>query len=274
LLIASFNIQTLGEKKVSNPVIVDRLASVLQLFDVIAIQEIRATNQTILDQLLQHVNARGRRYNYVLGPRLGRTISKEQYAYVYDTDRVVTGIEASYTIDDREDLLHREPLVARFVTRVPPGYTPFTFSLVNIHTDPDEVKQELPVMHTVLRGVREYEWATAREDDVMMMGDLNAAPSKFGNLAKIPGIFWVINDQPTNTRRTEIYDNILFDRELTNEFTGRSGVVDLAEMFGISTSEALEISDHMPVWAEFSMIEQPVDSPVSFAKETLPASRR
>ncbi len=56
--------------------------------------------------------------------------------------------------------------MARFVTRVPPNVSPFTFSLVNIHTDPDEVETELPVMATVLKGIREFEYMSAREDDV------------------------------------------------------------------------------------------------------------
>jgi len=257
ILIASFNIQAFGVKKVSDPVVVDRIAKILRLFDVVAIQEVRATDQTVLPQLIQIVNSQGARYDFILGPRLGRTDSKEQYCYVYDTSRILSSPTASYTVNDTADLLHREPLVGRFATRVPAGYPPFTFSLMNIHTDPGEVKQELPVMHTVLHAVREYEWTTAREDDVLMMGDLNAAPSKFGNLAKVPGIHWVISDQPTNTRRTELYDNILFDRGPTNEYMGRSGVLDMATVFGITIDEALKVSDHNPIWAEFSIVEQP-----------------
>ena len=33
----------------------------------------------------------------------------------------------------------------------------------------------------------------------------------------------------TNTRRNKMYDNIVFDRRATTEFTGRWGVVDLDE---------------------------------------------
>ncbi len=256
-LVASFNIQAFGEKKVSDPVVVQRIVEILRLFDVTAIQEVRAMDQTVLPRLIELVNAQGARYDFILGPRLGRSNSKEQYCYVYDTTRILSSPSASYTVNDTADLLHREPLVGRFATRVPPGYPPFTFSLMNIHTDPGEVKQELPVMHTVLAAVREYEWATAREDDVMMLGDLNAAPSKFGNLAQVPGIYWVINDQPTNTRRTEIYDNILFDRGPTNEFTGRAGVLEMTKIFGIPIDEALKVSDHNPIWAEFTSVELP-----------------
>jgi endonuclease/exonuclease/phosphatase family metal-dependent hydrolase len=269
ILIASFNIQAFGVKKVSDPVVVDRIAKILRLFDVIAIQEVRATDQTVLPQLIQIVNSQGARYDFILGPRLGRTDSKEQYCYIYDTNRILSSPTASYTVNDTADLLHREPLVGRFATRVPSGYPPFTFSLMNIHTDPGEVKQELPVMHTVLHAVREYEWSTAREDDVLMMGDLNAAPSKFGNLAQVPGIYWVISDQPTNTRRTELYDNILFDRGPTNEFIGKAGVLDMATVFGITIDESLKVSDHNPIWAEFSIVEQPSPYSASASNGTM-----
>ncbi len=274
ILIASFNIQTFGVKKVSNPKLANRLAQLIRCFDVVAVQEIRAKDQTVIPQLLAYVNANGARYDYVIGPHLGRTVSVEQYAFIYDSDRVITKPEATYTIEDQADLLHREPLVSRFVTRVPNGFVPFSFALMDIHTDPDEVKQELPVMHTVFKSVREYEWATVREDDVILLGDLNAGPSMFGQLATMPGIHWAIHNQPTNTRRTELYDNIIFDRELTNEFTGRSGVLDLREAFNINESEALEISDHCPIWAEFSIVEQPSSGNYSMAGENSPPQRR
>jgi len=125
ILIASFNIQAFGEKKVTNPKTAQRLATMIGMFDVVAIQEVRATDQTVLPQLLKYINANGARYDYIIGPRLGRTVSKEQYAYIYDSTRLISSPEASYTVDDKADLLHREPLVARFLTRVPQGYRPF-----------------------------------------------------------------------------------------------------------------------------------------------------
>jgi hypothetical protein len=47
----------------------------------------------------------------------------------------------------------------------------------------------------------------------------------------------------------------LFDRRATAEFTGRSGVDDLIREFDLSMREAVETSDHLPVWAEFSVYE-------------------
>jgi deoxyribonuclease-1-like protein len=274
ILIASFNIQTFGKKKMEDQWVIERIIAVLRQFDVVAIQEVRAEDQTTIPRLIQLINAQGARYDYLIGPRLGRSVSKEQYAFIYDTASVVSSPDAIYTIKDEADLLHREPLVARFVTRVPPNFQPFSFSLVNMHTDPDEVRTELPVMHTVLKGIREFEYVSAREDDVILMGDLNANPSQFGTLGQIPGIYWTVSDEPTNTIRKSIWDNIIFDRGLTNEYTGRSGVLDLCDMFGIKTEEALRISDHLPIWAEFSTLEQMPGANAQFVQDNRQSSRR
>ena len=274
ILIASFNIQTFGKKKLEDQRVIERIVAVIRQFDIVAIQEVRAEDQTTIPRLVQLINSQGARYDYLLGPRLGRSVSKEQYAYIYDTASVVSSPDAIYTIEDNADLLHREPLVARFVTRVPPNVRPFSFSLVNMHTDPDEVKMELPVMHTVLKGIREFEYLSAREDDVILMGDLNASPKQFGTLGQIPGIYWTVDNEPTNTIRKSTWDNIIFDRGLTNEYTGRSGVLDLTDMFGIKTEEALRISDHLPIWAEFSTMEQIPGTRAQFVESNLQPARR
>jgi hypothetical protein len=88
------------------------------------------------------------------------------------------------------------------------------------------------------------------------MGDMNVEPKNFGSLAQVPGLVSLINE-PTNTRRTKIWDNILIDRELSNEFTGRAGVMDLEQLFRITREEALDISDHLPIWSEYYAVEMP-----------------
>ena len=50
-------------------------------------------------------------------------------------------------------------------------------------------------------------------------------------------------------------DNIVFDSLATVEFTGRSGVVDFLRALNLTVEQAREISDHLPVWAEFSVYE-------------------
>jgi endonuclease/exonuclease/phosphatase family metal-dependent hydrolase len=250
--IASFNIQVFGESKLAKPQVMHVLADVARQFDVLAIQEVRARRQDILPRFIDQINAAGRSYEFAIGPRLGRTTSTEQYAFVFDSQRIEIDREGMYTISDPDDLLHREPLVAGFRVRGPPAERAFTFTLINIHTDPDETDTELDALDDVFRAVR----ADGRqEDDVILLGDLNVDDEHLGQLGQVPDIAWAVLGTPTNTRGTRQYDNLVFDQRATTEFTGRVGVLDLMREYNLTLDEALEVSDHLPVWAEFDAEE-------------------
>ena len=66
----------------------DVLADIIRTYDIIAIQEIRVASQTALPTLVNLVNADSSQYDYVVSERLGRTTSKEQYAYIYNTQTI------------------------------------------------------------------------------------------------------------------------------------------------------------------------------------------
>lgn len=265
--IASFNIQVFGQSKSSKPQVMEKLASIVRKFDIVAIQEIRAKDQSIIPNFVELVNRSGVHYDYVIGPRLGRTISKEQYVYVFDTRSVEIDRTWLYTVDDPDDLLHREPYVAWFRTRAVAPEQAFTFSLANIHTDPDETDIELDVLDDVFHAVQND---GREEDDVIILGDLNVDEYHLGELGQIPGIEWAIAGVPTNTRGTEAYDNIVFHGPSTNEYLGRSGVYDFMREFNLTEEEALDVSDHLPVWAEFSVFEGGVPGRVA----TLPSEEQ
>jgi len=249
--VASFNIQVFGEKKLAKPRVQNLLAEIVRHFDIVAIQEIRS-KQEIMPRFMDAVNATGRHYDFVVGPRLGRSTSKEQYAFVYDTASIEIDRNALYTVADPDDLLHREPLVGWFRVRGPPPDQAFTFSLVDIHTDPDETKQELDALADVFRAVRDD---GRGEDDVILLGDLNVDDHHLGRLGQLSQIHWAISGVATNTRGNKLYDNIIFSDVATSEYMGRWGVFDMVREFNLTIDEALEISDHMPVWAEFSLYE-------------------
>ena len=249
--VASFNIQVFGQSKLAKPDVMSVLAAVVRRFDVVAIQEIRS-KEPVLPQFVEEINSAGRHYKFVIGPRLGRSISKEQYAYIYDATRVELLPDSVYTVNDPKDMLHREPLIARFRIRGPPADEAMTFTLINIHTDPDLVKKEINVLDNVWEAVLRD---GSGEDDVIMLGDFNASEAQLGELNRVPNLKWAIAGKPTNTRRTKTYDNILFDGRRTAEFAGRSGVLDLMQEFGMTRQKALRVSDHFPVWAEFQPIE-------------------
>jgi deoxyribonuclease-1-like protein len=248
ITIGSFNIQVFGESKIAKPQVVDVLARVVRGFDVVAIQEVRAKSDSVIPQFISAINADGSRYAFVIGPRLGRTASKEQYTFIYDTTRIELDPSSVGTSPNPGDRLHRPPLHARFRTRANPPEAGFSFWLVDTHTDPDEVKQEVDALAQVFM---EMKALRPDEDDVILLGDLNASPQQFGRIRQIPGIGWAVSGVPTNTRRNKTYDNIIFDQAATTEYTGRWGVLDLQNTFGLSLDKALEVSDHNPVWATF-----------------------
>ncbi|NQW46975.1 MAG: endonuclease/exonuclease/phosphatase family protein [Planctomycetes bacterium] len=248
ITIASFNIQVFGESKMAKPQVVDVLARVVRTFDIVAIQEIRAKSDQIIPEFVRRVNADGSRYQFVIGPRLGRTASKEQYVFIYDTNRIELDPTSVGTLPDPSDRLHRPPLHARFRVRANPPELGFSFWLVDTHTDPDEVPQEVDALADVFLAMKSLR---PDEDDVILLGDLNAAPVQFGRIKQIPAITWAVSGVPTNTRRSKTYDNLIFDQIATSEYTGRWGVVDLQNTFGLSIDKALEVSDHNPVWAAF-----------------------
>jgi deoxyribonuclease-1-like protein len=116
--IASFNLDDFTAAKAGQPHVMARLAEILARFDIVAVQEIRARNQDLLPRLVAAMNDAGRQCEYVIGPRIGRSV-KEQYAYVFDTASVAVDRSEVYTVNDPHDLLHREPLVAWFRVRGP-----------------------------------------------------------------------------------------------------------------------------------------------------------
>jgi deoxyribonuclease-1-like protein len=254
--LASYNIQVFGDEKSRKPYVMQTLALAVRNFHVVAIQEIRTQDSYFLDNFLRnYVNAGGRHfYDYVIGPRLGRSKSKEQYAFIYDTTAVEVNRNGIYTVNDPQDLLHREPLVAQFRVRGPAPTEAFTFVLVNIHTDPDETDEELDTLADVYRAVRQ---ASGGEDDIIILGDLNVDDRHLGRLGEIPGIRPIASRVLTNTRQTALYDNFVVHQPSTAEFTGRWGVFDVKQLVSppLTIDQALELSDHMPIWAEFSAYE-------------------
>lgn len=262
--IATFNIQVFGASKSSKPEVMRQLATVFLQFDVVAVQEIRGDPKIPMDALLREISRQGGRYRGIHGPPIGRTSQTECYGYVWDQERIDIVENSDYLVDDPLDRMHRQPMVASFQTRVAPvdSRLPFRFTLINVHTDPDEVRgdtpeNELNVLDDVFQSVRNYEYETNGEDDFILLGDLNVDVKGLRELGEIPGMVSLIGDVPTNTRQTKCYDHMLIDSRVTTEFLHRSGVLNLERFFGIEQAAALKISDHYPVWAEFSVYEAP-----------------
>jgi len=253
--IASFNIQVFDNTKASKPYVMQELADIVNQFDVVAIQEVHSRDEFLIPKFVQLINRSGRQFDSIIGPRLGITTSKEQYVYLFDTQKVEVDRQSIYTVSDPDGLLHREPLVATFRTRGVDPDQAFTFTLINMRTDtdPDIAIQEMDVLAEVYRVVRR---SSRGEDDIILLGDFNVDDRHLGRLGQLPGMLPLIAGVWTNTRQNKQYDNLIIHQPSTTEYSGRSGVFDFMRFKNLSLQQAIQVSDHFPVWAEFSIYER------------------
>lgn len=252
--IATFNIQTLGNAKADHPDLMGQIAAIIRQFDLVAIQEIRNQNQTVLPELVGLLRAAtGREWVFVASPPQGRSVHyREQAAFVFDLRKIALDESGAYPVQDPDDLLIRPPFVGWFRAVGPPADHALTFSLVNLHLDASRPEAELAFLQQLHRAVRND---GRGEDDVILLGDFNAGDRLLDASTRKSQLVRVVTGQPTNTRGTCQYDNILFDGLATVEYLGTGGVFDFLRHFNLTLEQALAISDHLPVWAEFSVVE-------------------
>ena len=162
--LASFNIQIFGKSKREKTDVMQALTDIVSQYDIIAIQEVRDSTEETVPYFVERLNqASGKAYASVTGQRVGRSSSKEQYAFIYDTSKIsYTG--GSYTWKDTLDIFEREPFIAQFKAGN------FDFVLANIHTKPADAKAEIMALEQVLKDADEY---FTDDNDVIVLGDYN-----------------------------------------------------------------------------------------------------
>ncbi|WP_292464540.1 endonuclease/exonuclease/phosphatase family protein [Methanolobus sp.] len=244
--VGAFNVQVFGVTKASKPDVMTVLADIIRTYDVIAIQEIRDSSQTALPALVNLVNSDGSQYDYVVSERLGRTSSKEQYAYIYNTHTVSISNAHTYPEPDGTDPFHRQPYIAS-IEALQGNYDAV---LMVIHTDPDEATEEINALGDVLAYAQSQ---NPDEGDFIIMGDLNADGSYFDEdgTSDLDAYYWVIDDsQDTTTKSTDYtYDRIILTD--TSDLHREYGVHRYDLVYNLTQEQTVAVSDHYPVFAEF-----------------------
>ncbi|MCA9127193.1 MAG: hypothetical protein KDB22_08905 [Planctomycetales bacterium] len=249
--IAGFDVEALGSAKLSKPQIMTALVGILRQFDVIALQEIESSRDDILPRLVEALNHSGKSYDYLIGPRVGRDDRREQFAVIFDTNRVETDRYQLYTVDDPQDLMRYEPLVAWFRCKDAAADRAFTFSLINVHIDPENAERERELLHSLADLVA---GDGRQEDDWIMLGNFSQGAEQLYALER-EAIRIALRDVPTDVTGTQLMDTVLFSSLATVEYTGRAGAFDFLRKYNFGLEQALEVSSHLPVWAEFSVLE-------------------
>jgi len=250
--IAAFNIQVFGRTKRQKDYVMDVLTDIVREFDIVFIQEIRDASEETAPYFLQKINEmEGAEYRFVRSERLGRTASKEAYAYFYNSETVEFIEDSDYVYNDVDDVFEREPYIASFRSGN------FDFTLVGIHTKPDDAYSEIGNLTHVVNSVLSE---NPNEKDIIVLGDLNADGTYFDeddltNPFKASKFYWVItNDVDTMTTTDYTYDRIvLMNATYSQEYVEDSaGVFYFDIEYEISNSPLIEeVSDHYPIYAEY-----------------------
>jgi endonuclease/exonuclease/phosphatase family metal-dependent hydrolase len=230
----------------ANPDVVSILTDIVSLADVIAIQEVRTANIEPVERFMRYLPAR---YAYVIGPREGRSSSKEQYWIIYDTYKV--RMLAAETWSDPEDIFERNPFAVFFQT-----LDKFDFIIINNHIQPGSAYKEINALPRVV----DYYRRNWHESDILLVGDFNADGSYYDE-----DLLWdvfpsdqyrivISNEYDTSVAPSaNTYDRIIITSSTLEDYAEKCGVLRFDELYTFDqyTIRPRDVSDHYPIWAEF-----------------------
>ena len=253
LRIASFKINANSPPR-SDPHAMHVLTHLCSQFDIVALQGIDNRSAAWLAEISKNVATatNGGVTFGVLNDRSKIETGQPQFAILFNTRTLDLDQSQWYSVNDPDSLLAQEPLVGWFRAKRAPTNEAFTFTLANIQLDNHRPDLELAYIGDLFRAIRND---GRGEDDVIIVGNFNAGDRGLSPLHKRAGLNWVVYDTPTSTDKTNQFDNLVFSQTATVEFTGQGGVLDFLAAYNLRYDQAIAISDHMPIWAEFSALE-------------------
>merc|ERR1712110_236452 len=134
----SFNVQIFGVTKMGKSDVVSVLLKIFERNDVSMMMEIRDSSETAFPQFVSDLNEYSEfNFNFTTGARKGQSSSKEQYGFIWRTDKVE--FLQLYEYPDTDFTFQRPPSVAQFQSKS----TGRTFIWIPIHTQPDNTVAEM-----------------------------------------------------------------------------------------------------------------------------------
>lgn len=248
--IATWNLEPFDFSKVNDASVGEKIARLLQEFDVVAVQGIRSKNRAVLEALVYLIARQGGEYDYIAStPTAANSIS----AFFYNAQTIVVDGESVSDVFDAQGRLATPVLAANFRPNAVAPESSFTFQIINVRflgaeTDGDTLVDLLATLKKRAGGFG------LPEDDILVAGDFGVPIQKIKSAQKIANAATLHQDQATDDLGGS-GANFLFDSVATVEYVERFGIVDLAEYFNISDVEARKIARGRPVWGDFSVYE-------------------
>jgi endonuclease/exonuclease/phosphatase family metal-dependent hydrolase len=267
ILIATWNIAQFSNKKKSRAL--QYIADICERFDIIAIQEVKSDLRGLsrLQKLLPG------NYKILVSDPTG---NYERMAFLYDKRTVIsTGLVCeigfSGTLQSPEEFqFNRMPYCASFRAGR------FDFVIVSVHIAEGSSlgetgrilrEREITTLVDLLKGKTKQQTGKVFDRDFFIVGDFNIQSSGdrfFEALTQGPEPRFLMppgmDQTKTNYSQTKTYDKIAWLPRDDFQFSGSLGVVPFGNVLYKENGQPQnaarkEISDHLPLWAEFKINE-------------------
>ena len=221
-------------------------------WDLICVTNVRTERDDYARELVAKFKSQGVELDYFLGPRVGRGSDYQQYLFLFRPDRIETDRAANYTLDDVEDAVAYDPLMAYFRVRGPQSDRSLTFAVVLWQAAKDAGEQELAMIAPIVRAARHEAFG---EDDVFLAASIPAKESELRSyyeplgMRNAASLNWVLQD----ANAAGMY--LLFDPMATPEYSGTSSYDEIPRNINISVDQAMEQFGALPVWCGFREVE-------------------
>ena len=245
--ILSWNLENFGKSKSAAEL--NFIANTILNYDIIAIQEVVAGygGAQAIAELNRLLNDKGSKWDYIVSnPTSSSSYKTERYAFLWKTKNIklkgIPWLEKKYHLE-----IDREPYFATF------EIDKKTITLANFHAITKTRQPETEIKY--------FKFLPAEYPNLnlVFIGDFNCPQSHsvFNPLKKI-GYTSILQNQKTSLKQkcknnnclASEFDNIFYR---TNSIDCKdSGTIPFYKSFN-SLQDARKISDHIPIWFEFSL---------------------
>ncbi len=243
----SWNLENFGKSK--SDVSISFMANVIKEYDIVAIQEVVASNggAQAVARLADELNRKGSKWDYTISDPTTSTPNKtERYAFIWKTAQLKK-VGKAWLAKKYAAVMEREPYLCTF------EYSKKQFTAVSFHAITKSKQPEREIKYF------KYFPSAYPKLNLIFAGDFNCPQSHsvFDPLRKMEFGSALIN-QKTSLKRAckngqclaSEYDNLFYSKLKIRKLN--SGVIPFYQNFQ-SLKEARTISDHCPIWMEFSL---------------------
>ncbi len=243
----SWNVENLGKSKSDGEIAY--MATLINKYDLIALQEVVAGygGAQAVARLADALNRKGSNWNYTISdPTSSKPSKSERYAFLWKT-ATIKKIGKAWLEKEYAAVMEREPYLCTF------QYQNKQFTAVSFHAITKSKQPE--------REIKYFKFFPSAypKSNLIIMGDFNCPQSHsvFMPLRKL-GFASALVNQKTSLKRSykngqylaSEFDNLFFLKSKVRKL--KSGIIPFYQNFH-SLKEARTISDHCPIWMEFSL---------------------